>query len=85
MKAILTLLIAVMVFIIALALGAQNDQLVSVNYLIAQSELRLSSLMAVCFFFGVIVMAVFSTLLAMRSKWKALRQSHKTSHADKDS
>ncbi len=45
MKLIFTILILGLVFGLALVLGSQNDQTVTVNYLIAQGDFRLSSLL----------------------------------------
>ncbi|MGL5727771.1 MAG: DUF1049 domain-containing protein, partial [Plesiomonas sp.] len=46
MKYLLGFLIALAVFIIGVTLGAQNETLVTFNYLLAQGEFRLSSLLA---------------------------------------
>nr|WP_237729948.1 LapA family protein [Lelliottia aquatilis] len=40
------------IFVISVTLGAQNDQLVTFNYLLAQGEYRVSSLLAVLFAAG---------------------------------
>ena len=50
MKRILALIPLVLVFILTLAVGSQNGQLVQFNYLIAQGEFSLSMLLG--FFFG---------------------------------
>ncbi|MGL6369845.1 LapA family protein [Aeromonas hydrophila] len=50
MKRILALIPLVLVFILTLAVGSQNGQLVQFNYLIAQGEFLLSMLLG--FFFG---------------------------------
>ncbi|WP_421227750.1 LapA family protein [Aeromonas enteropelogenes] len=50
MKRILALIPLVLVFILTLALGSQNGQLVQFNYLIAQGEFSLAMLLG--FFFG---------------------------------
>jgi putative membrane protein len=43
------------IFVISVTLGAQNDQLVTFNYLLAQGEYRVSSLLAVLFAAGFII------------------------------
>ncbi|ALS98548.1 lipopolysaccharide assembly protein LapA domain-containing protein [Lacimicrobium alkaliphilum] len=75
MKLILALLLALLVFLLALALGAQNDQLVQVNYLIAQSQLPLSALMAICFVGGVAVTVAIWLLWFMGYRLKVRRRA----------
>jgi putative membrane protein len=58
-KAIFSTLLLVVLFVTALAMGAQNDELVRVNYLIAESEMRLSWLMAGLFIAGFITCLLF--------------------------
>lgn len=54
-KYILGILIVVTVIIVAVTIGANNDQLITFNYIVAQSELRLSSLVAILFGLGLIL------------------------------
>ncbi|MDD0824788.1 lipopolysaccharide assembly protein LapA domain-containing protein [Mannheimia sp. AT1] len=54
-KYILGILIVIAVIIVAITVGANNDQLITFNYIVAQSELRLSSLVAVLFGLGLIL------------------------------
>jgi lipopolysaccharide assembly protein A len=51
-KHLLIFLLVLAIFVISVTLGAQNDQLVSFNYLLAQGEYRVSSLLAVLFAAG---------------------------------
>lgn len=83
MKLILSLLLAILIFLLALAIGAQNDQLVQVNYLIAQSELRLSSLMAVMFVSGVLVCLLFCIFWFIGFRWRDRRKA-KLAHSQRD-
>ncbi|QHB17716.1 LapA family protein [Mannheimia pernigra] len=53
-KYILSILIVITVIIVAITVGANNDQLITFNYIIAQSELRLSTLVAILFGLGLI-------------------------------
>ncbi|OOR97979.1 hypothetical protein B0185_02120 [Haemophilus parahaemolyticus] len=55
MKYILGFVIAVAVILVGITIGANNDQLITFNYVIAQSELRLSTLVAILFGFGLIL------------------------------
>lgn len=54
-KYILGFVIAVAVILVGITIGANNDQLITFNYVIAQSELRLSTLVAILFGFGLIL------------------------------
>ena len=54
-KYILDFVIAVAVILVGITIGANNDQLIIFNYVIAQSELRLSTLVAILFGFGLIL------------------------------
>jgi len=51
-KYLLIFLLVLAIFVISITLGAQNDQLVTFNYLLAQGEYRISSLLAVLFAAG---------------------------------
>ncbi|MBS6673877.1 MULTISPECIES: LapA family protein [Haemophilus] len=55
MKYILGFVIALAVILVGITIGANNDQLITFNYVIAQSELRLSTLVAILFGFGLIL------------------------------
>lgn len=55
MKYLLIFLLVLAIFVISVTLGAQNDQLVTFNYLLAQGEYRVSSLLAVLFAAGFII------------------------------
>ena len=54
-KYILGFVIAVAVILVGITIGANKDQLITFNYVIAQSELRLSTLVAILFGFGLIL------------------------------
>lgn len=66
MKAFLSVVLLILLLIVTILVGAQNDQLITVNYLIAQSTLRLSVLMAVMFLLGVIISAAMFSLFWLR-------------------
>lgn len=55
MKYILGVAITLAIIIVAVTIGANNDQLITFNYVIAKSELRLSSLVAILFGFGLLL------------------------------
>lgn len=54
MKYLLIFLLVLAIFVISVTLGAQNDQLVTFNYLLAQGEFRISTLLAVLFAGGTV-------------------------------
>jgi len=70
MKRIITLIIAILLFVIAALLGLKNQQLVNVNYLLAQSEMRLSTLLAIIFLIGFITSGTLAVLFYLRLKIK---------------
>ncbi|WON78699.1 LapA family protein [Serratia sp. UGAL515B_01] len=49
MKYLLIFLLVLVIFVISVTLGAQNDQIVAFNYLVAQGEFRVSTLLATLF------------------------------------
>ena len=55
MKYLLIFLLVLVIFIISVTLGAHNDQIVSFNYLIAQGEYRISTLLASLFGAGFVL------------------------------
>lgn len=70
MKRFLTLIVAVLLFVIAVALGLKNQQLININYLIAQNEIRLATLLAIIFMLGFVVAALFAVLFYLKLKLK---------------
>lgn len=55
LKYIFGFMIVLAIIIVAITIGANNDQLITFNYVVAKSELRLSSLVAILFGFGLIL------------------------------
>ncbi|WP_324254896.1 lipopolysaccharide assembly protein LapA domain-containing protein [Fluctibacter halophilus] len=70
MKRFLIVLLSLTILLITVVIGAQNDQLVTVNYLIAQSELKLSALLAVMLVFGIAIAALAFSLIGLQMRWK---------------
>lgn len=77
MKRILALVVLALVFVVALALGSQNGQVVQFNYLIAQGEFSLASLLGLFFGIGFVAgWAVFAILLLrLKIQNRALNRS----------
>lgn len=70
MKRIITLIIAILLFVIAALLGLKNQQLVNINYLLAQSEMRLSTLLAIIFLIGFAASGTLAVYFYLRLKIK---------------
>lgn len=70
MKRLLLVLLLLFVLIVAILLGAQNNQYIVINYLIAQSEMRVSMVMAVMVLIGVVLSAGIFSLFWLRLKWR---------------
>lgn len=85
LKGILTFLIILVLLSIAFVIGSQNEAQVTVNYLIAQANLRLSTLIAITSSIGVgigILIMLLSWLklrvhlMSAQSKIQSLEQEH---------
>ncbi|MFT6927454.1 MAG: putative membrane protein [Psychromonas sp.] len=70
MKRIITLIITILFFVVAALLGLKNQQLVNINYLLAQSEMRLATLLAIIFLIGVITSGIIAVLFSLKLKIK---------------
>ncbi|MCX8955953.1 LapA family protein [Erwinia psidii] len=55
MKYLLIFLLVLVIFVISITLGAHNDQVVTFNYLLAQGDFRVSTLVATLFAAGFIL------------------------------
>jgi putative membrane protein len=68
LKGLIIFLLVVLLLCVSVVIGSQNDQLATVNYLIAQSTLRLSTLLAIAVAIG------FSVgLLCLVTSWLSMR------------
>ncbi|MCG9679635.1 lipopolysaccharide assembly protein LapA domain-containing protein [Vibrio sp. Isolate24] len=65
---IIKIVIVLALFLIALALGSQNQELVSFNYLLAQGEFHLSTLLGVVFVTGFVLAWIIFGTLHLRSQ-----------------
>jgi putative membrane protein len=85
MKRIITLIIliiAILLFGVAIILGLKNQQLIDINYLIAESEVPLAILSAIIFMFGFIVASFFGSFFYLKLKMK-MRQLRKLNNKQK--
>ncbi|MFC6440029.1 LapA family protein [Bowmanella sp. JS7-9] len=85
MKKLLIFLIFLFVMLVAVAVGAQNDQWIQVNYIIASSQMHVATLMALSIGLGFILALSLSGLVMLRLSWhnKHLqRRLKRLSHAN---
>ncbi|OOF39785.1 MULTISPECIES: LapA family protein [Rodentibacter] len=54
-KYILGFIIVLAILIVAITVGANNDQIITFNYIVAESQFQLSTLVAILFGFGLIL------------------------------
>ncbi len=76
MKIIKTILV-IALFLIALALGAQNQEIVSFNYLLAKGEFHLSTLLGVVFVAGFTLAWLIVGSIQLKSKLTIRRLNRK--------
>ncbi|WP_313610217.1 LapA family protein [Atlantibacter hermannii] len=77
MKYLLIFLLVLAIFVISVTLGAQNDQQVTFNYLLAQGEYRISTLLAVLFATGFIIGWLICGLFWLRVRVQLARAERK--------
>ncbi|MRS13371.1 DUF1049 domain-containing protein [Enterobacteriaceae bacterium RIT691] len=77
MKYLLIFLLVLAIFVISVTLGAQNDQQVTFNYLLAQGEFRISTLLAVLFAAGFAIGWLVCGLFWLRTRVALLRAERK--------
>lgn len=77
MKYLLIFLLVLAIFIVSVTLGAQNDQLINFNFLIARGEYRVSTLLGTLFGAGFILGWAICGLFWMRVRLSVLRLERK--------
>ncbi len=77
MKYVLIFLLVLVIFIISVTFGAHNDQVVTFNYLLAQGEYRVSTLMTVLFAMGFILGWIICGLFYLRVRIALMRAERK--------
>ena len=68
MKYLLIFLLVLVIFVISVTLGAHNDQVVNFNYLVAQGDYRVSTLLATLFGAGFILGWIICGLFYLRTR-----------------
>ena len=76
MKGIILLIIAIIIIMVAVLVGFQNSEVVTINYLIAQIDMQISMFMLVClvigFFLGFIT--IITKYLALKVRFAAMKR-----------
>ena len=70
MKAILLLIIVFLVLFLGIVIGAQNNQPVVLNYLLAQAQMSLASVMAIMLLVGVLLSSALYAWLWTKLSWR---------------
>ncbi|MDG6894602.1 LapA family protein [Volucribacter amazonae] len=70
LKYILGLIIVLAIVLVAVTIGANNDQVISFNYLIAQQQFQLSTLVALLFGLGLILGWLITGFFYLKLKFK---------------
>ncbi|AIR03093.1 LapA family protein [Cedecea neteri] len=77
MKYLFIFLLVLAIFVVSVTLGAQNDQVVNFNYLLAQGEYRVSTLLAILFAAGFIIGWLICGLFWLRVRVSLARAERK--------
>lgn len=70
LKGLLLLLLVLLMLVVAFFIGSQNSHVVSINYLLAETEIRMSVLLAVTFLVGFLFSVVLIIGYIIRLKWR---------------
>lgn len=70
MKNFFMLVAAILIFATAIVLGLKNQALVNINFIFAQSDLRLSTLLTITLLIGIAASSVFSFYFIFKGKLK---------------
>ncbi|WP_064602853.1 LapA family protein [Photobacterium sp. J15] len=81
---ILSILVLVVCFLVTLALGAQNQQLVNFDFLIAQGEFQLSTLLGITFGAGFAIGWLICGTLYLKARFSKNRLSKKVQKQQKE-
>jgi len=76
-KYLLIFLLVLAIFVISVTLGAQNDQVVHFNYLLARGEYRVSTLLAALFAAGFVLGWLICSLFWLRVRLSLVRAERK--------
>ena len=69
-KGLLLLLLVLLTLVVAFFIGSQNSHIVPINYILAETEIRMSVLLAVTFSLGFIFSVLLIIGYILRLKWR---------------
>lgn len=69
-KYILGIVIFMAIVLVAITIGANNDQIITFNYIVAESQFQLSSLVAILFGLGLILGWLITAFFYIKLKLK---------------
>ena len=72
LKYIFGFIIVLAIVLVAITVGANNDQVITFNYVFAQSDFKLSTLVAILFGFGLILGWLITGIFYLKIKLKNL-------------
>lgn len=76
MKGIILIILVIFLLLAAIVVGSRNADVVTINYLIAQVDMRVSTFMVVCmaigFFFG--TATILTKYLALKVRFAAMKK-----------
>ncbi len=81
---IVTLIIVVVGFLITFALGAQNEAVVHFNYLVAQGDFKLSTILGITFGTGFIIGWIICGLLYIKVRFSYKRLMKKMAKQEQE-
>lgn len=76
-KGLLILIAILALLVLAIFIGSFNSHLVTMHYLIAQTELKLSYLLVTTLLSGVVIAVLFILPYLLRLKWQITRLNRK--------
>lgn len=85
MKYVLIFLSLLVIFIVSVTFGAHNDQVVTFNYLLAQGEYRVSTLLTVLFAMGFFLGWAICGLFYLRTRIALMRVKRKLKRVEQQS
>lgn len=76
MKGVILLILAIILIMIAVVVGFRNADVVTINYLIAQIEMRISTFMVVCLIIGFFLgfTTILTKYLALKVRFASMKR-----------
>jgi putative membrane protein len=76
MKGVILLILAIIFIMIAVVVGFRNSDVVTINYLIAQIDMKISTFMLVCIFIGFFLgfTTIITKYLALKVRFASMKR-----------